>query len=44
MILIALEIIGHWITMGLFMWLLMISCLYFAMLCEKIVNFLGQTK
>lgn len=41
---ILLEIIGNWAAMGILMWLLMISCLYFAVLCEKIADFLAKTK
>ena len=40
MIPVAAEIIFNWIAMGIVLTIVMISCLYFAVLCEKIVDFL----
>ena len=44
MSLLALEIVGNWILMGIIIWLIMTVCLYFAILCEKIVDFFVSTK
>jgi hypothetical protein len=35
---IFLEIIINWLTMGVLLALVLIGCLYFAILCEKIVD------
>jgi hypothetical protein len=37
---IALEIIGYWAGMGMFMWAIMYSALCFARLCEYITDHL----
>lgn len=38
MIMIALEIFGYWIIMGLIMWLCMFAALGFAKTCEFLVD------
>jgi hypothetical protein len=38
MILVALEIIGYWVGMGTFMWIMMYSALVFAKICEFIAD------
>lgn len=39
MLSILLEIIFNWVAMGAVLAAIMIGCLYFAILCEKIVDY-----
>jgi hypothetical protein len=36
---IALTILGYWIGLAVFMWIILYSCLSFARLCEHAVDF-----
>lgn len=38
MTLIALEIFGYWLGMGLFMWIFLLTALGFARTCEFVVD------
>ena len=42
MVTIGLQIIANWILMGCILALTMVGCLYFAILCEKITDYLSS--
>jgi hypothetical protein len=41
---IALTILSYWVGMAILMWMVLYTGLSFAILCEKIVDFLSATK
>ncbi len=44
MLYIILEIMFNWVAMGMLMWLVLAGSLYFAIFCEKVVDYFTPAK